>query len=155
MSSKLYEDKDFTDFYLCAGDGKIAVHKNFLVAHSDVFKAMLSGPWKEAEEGKVNMEGVTINVLERLKSYMYKGDVFFDDDEEIQTLLLLARYYLIEDLQKQCIRILAETVKPEKLFSLIEFACQHQIPELPFAMLQMTQDSVVNEAFSIKSSAEF
>ncbi|XP_063366849.1 uncharacterized protein LOC134655328 [Cydia amplana] len=153
MSSKLYEDNDFTD--LCAGEDKIAVHKNFLVAHSDVFKAMLSGPWKEAAEGKVNVEGVTIKVLERLKNYMYNGDVFYTDDEELRTLLLLARYYLIEDLQKQCIRLLAETVKPETLFSHIEFACQHQIPELPFAMLQMTQDSVVNEAFSIRRRAEY
>lgn len=39
---KLYNDVDFTDFNLSAGDGTVAVHRAHLAAHSNVFQAMLT-----------------------------------------------------------------------------------------------------------------
>ncbi|XP_061720949.1 BTB/POZ domain-containing protein 9-like [Cydia pomonella] len=149
---KLYSDTDFTDFALSTTGGSVPIHKVCLAAHSDVFRAMLKGEWKETAEGQVNIQGVTLDTLEQLKKYLYLSSVP-DDVDELCSLLLVARRYIIEDLEKHCIRVIAETVSSEELFSIIEFACENQIPELPFAILQVTEDSVVNEAYKIKKQA--
>ncbi|XP_063366850.1 uncharacterized protein LOC134655329 [Cydia amplana] len=151
MSSKLYTDTEFTDFYLSTGEGeqKVAVHRAFLIAHSDVFKGMLRGKWKETDQGEIKIRGVTVETLQQLKDYMYMGTV---PEVGIRPLLLVARTYMMEDLEKHCIRKLAEKVTPEELFSLIEFACDNQIPELPFALLQLTPDTVVSGATKIKKA---
>ncbi|XP_047996894.1 uncharacterized protein LOC125234613 [Leguminivora glycinivorella] len=150
---KLYLDTDFTDFALSTTDGSLPVHKVCLAAHSDVFNRMLKGEWKETVEGQVNMKGVTLDTLKQLKEYIYLSTVP-DVVDELCSLLLIARRYLIEDLEKHCIKKIAETVSPEGLFSIIEFACEHHIPELPFALLQVTTDSVVNKAYVLQKRTE-
>ncbi|XP_063386221.1 uncharacterized protein LOC134672252 [Cydia fagiglandana] len=142
---------EFTDFYLSTGEGeeRVAVHKAFLIAHSDVFKAMLRGKWKETDHDEIKIQGVTIETLQQLKDYMYMGSV---PEVGLRPLLLVARTYMMEDLEKHCIRKLAEKVTPEELFLLIEFACDNQIPELPFALLQITPDAVVSGAANIKKA---
>ncbi|XP_063368742.1 protein roadkill-like [Cydia amplana] len=147
ISSKLYEDTDFTDFNLSTPDGSVAVHKACLAAHSDVFKRMLSGEWQETEEGQITLEGVTLETLQHLKEYIYMGRL---PNDGLRPLLLLARCYLIEDLQERCINKLAQTARSEDLYSLHKFACENNIPELTFATLQLTRDSVISYANQVK-----
>ncbi|XP_063386224.1 uncharacterized protein LOC134672256 [Cydia fagiglandana] len=141
--SKLYADSDFTDFHLATSDGSVPVHKAYMAAHSDVFKAMLNNEWKETVNGEITMKGVTVKTLQQLKEYMYLGIV---PEDGLRPLLLIARCYLMEDLEKHCIRKLAENVTGENLFSLLEFACDNNIPELSFAMLVMTENVDINKA---------
>ncbi|XP_061721035.1 TD and POZ domain-containing protein 5-like [Cydia pomonella] len=147
--SKLYTDSVFTDFHLVTSEGSVPVHKACLAAHSDVFKAMLTNEWKEAINGEIRMKGATVKTLQQLKEYMYLGTV---PEDGLRPLLLIARCYLIEDLEKHCIRKLAENATGETLFSLLEFACDNNIPELSYAMLVITQEAVVNEAKDIKTA---
>ncbi|XP_063540510.1 uncharacterized protein LOC134749499 [Cydia strobilella] len=149
MSLELYTDTEFTDFYLSTGEDKVAVHKAFLIAHSDVFKAMLRGKWKETDHDEIKIQGATVETLQQLKDYMYMGTV---PEVGLRPLLLVARTYMMEDLEKHCIRKLAEKATSKDLFSLIEFACDNQIPELPFALLQLTPDTVVSEATKLKKA---
>ncbi|XP_063540364.1 uncharacterized protein LOC134749374 [Cydia strobilella] len=146
--SKLYTDSDFTDFRLATSEGSVPVHKAYLAAHSDVFKAMLSNEWKETTTGEITMKGVTIETLQHLKEYMYLGTV---PNDGLRPLLLIARCYLIEDLEQHCIRKLAENVTGKSLFSLLEFACDNNIPELSFALVVMTENIDVNHANKLKN----
>ncbi|XP_047996923.1 uncharacterized protein LOC125234639 [Leguminivora glycinivorella] len=134
---KLYNDVDFTDFHLVSDDGSVAVHRAHLAAHSDVFKAMLSREWKEKTEGKVQIKGVTLQTLLHLKRYMYLGTL---PEEGLQPLLLIASYYLIDDLKATCISSLVHMAKPGDWFSLFEFASENNIPELLCAITLVNPD---------------
>lgn len=142
---KLYNDVDFTDFNLGSDNGSVAVHRAHLAAHSDVFKAMLSREWKETTEGKVQIKGVTLQTLQHLKQYMYLGTL---PEEGLLPLLLIASYYLIEDLKAECISTLAQTAKPGDWFGLFEFATENNIPELLCAI------TLVNPEISLEGNIQ-
>ncbi|XP_063386250.1 uncharacterized protein LOC134672283 [Cydia fagiglandana] len=124
---KIYDDVDFTDFNLSAADGSVAVHRTYLAAHSDVFRAMLKKEWKEATEGCVQIEGVTRQTLQHLKDYMYLRTL---PDEGLEPLLLLASYYLMDDLKEQCASKLALNCTSKNWSRLLEFAAVNKISEL-------------------------
>lgn len=72
----------------------------------------------------------------------------------LRPLLTLASLYSINDLVKECIVKLAETVQPEELYSLHEFAIANNIPELTWSISQLTPDRVINEGHEIKKNNE-
>lgn len=143
---KLYKDEDFTDFNLSCAEGSVAIHKSHMAAHSDVFKTMLSQEWKETKEGLIQIPGVTLQTVQNLKKYMYLG-VLPDDD--LQSLLLIASCYLMEDLKAECVLKLSQTVKPEDLYNLFKFAVVNELPELTFAIMKGTPEKVVEDAENI------
>ncbi|XP_063540335.1 uncharacterized protein LOC134749346 [Cydia strobilella] len=124
---KIYDDVDFTDFNLSAADGSVAVHRTYLAAHSDVFRAMLRKEWKEATEGCVQIEGVTRQTLQHLKDYMYLRTL---PNEGLEPLLLLGSYYLMDDLKEQCVSKLALNCTSKEWSRLLEFAAVNKISEL-------------------------
>ncbi|XP_063386241.1 uncharacterized protein LOC134672273 [Cydia fagiglandana] len=130
---KLYNDVDFTDFILSAGDGSVAVHRAHLAAHSDVFQAMLTKEWKETTEGRIQIEGVSLKTLQHFKEFIYLHTL--PDGDGLKSLLLLASYYLIDDLKAECISKLALNCKSEDWKGLLEFATKNQIFELVSAMM--------------------
>lgn len=144
---KLYEDNDYTDFTLNTADGKVAVHKACLAAHSPVFRAMFTGTWKEAKENNVKIKNYTLQTIQNLKDFLYLGTL---PNIGLRPLLTLASLYSINDLVKECIVKLAETVQPEELYSLHEFAIANNIPELTWSISQLTPDRVINEGHEIK-----
>lgn len=148
---KLYEDKEWTDFTLSTADGKVAVHKACLAAHSPVFRAMFTGTWKEAKENNVEIKNYTLQTIQDLKDFLYLGTL---PNIGLRPLLTLASLYSINDLVKECIVKLAETVQPEELYSLHEFAIANNIPELTWSISQLTPDRVINEGHEIKKNNE-
>lgn len=148
---KLYEDNDFTDFTLSTADGKVAVHKACLAAHSPVFRAMFTGTWKEAKENNIEIKNYTLQTIQHLKDFLYLGTL---PNIGLRPLLTLASLYSINDLVKECIVKLAETVQPEELYSLHEFAIANNIPELTWSISQLTPDRVINEGHEIKKNNE-
>ncbi|XP_061726114.1 uncharacterized protein LOC133531748 [Cydia pomonella] len=149
VTTSLHEDKLFTDFQLRAADGSVAVHKALLAANSPVFKTLLSGQWKETTEGCLQVKGVTLCTLNQLKDYMYLGVM---PDSDVSSLLLLANYYLIDTLKKECIIKIAQSVTSENLYKLLEFSTRNQIPELTYAILEAVPKYMVKLAQKIKVS---
>ncbi|XP_063540456.1 uncharacterized protein LOC134749455 [Cydia strobilella] len=125
--TNFYNDIDFTDFNLSALDGSVAVHRAYLAAHSDVFRAMLRKEWKEATEGCVQIEGVTRQTLQHLKDYMYLRTL---PDKGLEPLLLLASYYLMDDLKEQCVSKLALNCTSKEWSRLLEFAAVNKVSDL-------------------------
>ncbi|XP_047997063.1 uncharacterized protein LOC125234730 [Leguminivora glycinivorella] len=140
--TKIYNDVDFTDFNLSAVDGSVAIHRTFLAAHSDVFRAMLRNEWKEANEGCVQIEGVTRQTLQHLKDYMYLRTL---PDEGLEPLLLLASYYLMDDLKEQCVSKLALNCTLKDWSRLLEFAAVNKISELISGLMLTTQPTAVQK----------
>ncbi|XP_047996919.1 uncharacterized protein LOC125234633 isoform X2 [Leguminivora glycinivorella] len=130
---RLYNDVYFTDFNLSAGDGSVAVHRAHLAAHSDVFQAMLTKDWKETNEGRIQIEGVSLKTLQHYKEFIYLHTL--PDGDGLKSLLLLASYYLMDELKAECISKLALSCKSENWRELLEFATKNQLFELASAIM--------------------
>ncbi|XP_061725488.1 uncharacterized protein LOC133531345 [Cydia pomonella] len=141
---ELYEETEFTDFKLQAEDGIVSVHKSVLFVHSEMFRAMLKGQWKETGQGSIDMVGVTVQILQCLKAYMYLGTIPCAESE-LKPLLLLAQRCLMDKLAAGCIEKLIATVKPETLDALVDFAFQNNIPELIKGLILRTPDNVLSK----------
>ncbi|XP_063540237.1 BTB and MATH domain-containing protein 42-like [Cydia strobilella] len=146
INMQLYEDEEFTDFKLSTDVGSLPVHKAHLVANSDVFKMMLSREWKETSEGRVQIEGVSLQTLKHLKQYMYLRTL---PDEGLLPLLLIARYYLIDNLKAECLMKISQTVTSENLYEILEYSFVHKIPELMFNVLETMPKYIVKDAHEI------
>ncbi|XP_047986932.1 uncharacterized protein LOC125226843 isoform X2 [Leguminivora glycinivorella] len=146
--AKLYDDTILTDFQLSTAEGSVAVHKVCLAAHSDIFKTMFNGPWKDVSNGPVG-SAVTLSSLQHFKEYVYLGKLP-DEKENLQHLLLLSLLYSMEALKSERISKLIELVNSENLYSLFEFACKNNIPDLTFAMLLQVPDEVVHETYELR-----
>ncbi|XP_063366992.1 protein roadkill-like [Cydia amplana] len=129
----IYLDEDFTDFQLSTAKGSVPLHRAILAAHSDVFRRMLSGEWKETNAGCIEIEGVTLETLQNLKRYMYLGTM---PEDGLCPLLLIATCYFIDDLKAECIIKLAHSFTSENLYDLLEFSYVNNMPELTFAILR-------------------
>ncbi|XP_063386225.1 kelch-like protein 24 [Cydia fagiglandana] len=141
---KLCDDTEFTDFQLTTTDGSLAIHKAILAAHSDVFKAMLCREWKETNEGRIQMSGVSLQTLQHLKDYMYMGTL--PADELLLPLLSIASCYMITELRNECISKLTQIIKPENLYDFLEYSIENKIPELTFAIMRATSEGVLQNA---------
>ncbi|XP_063540220.1 protein roadkill-like [Cydia strobilella] len=129
----IYLDEDFTDFQLSTAEGSVSVHRAILAAHSDVFRRMISGEWKETNAGRIKIEGVTLKTLQNLKRYMYLGTM---PEDGLCPLLLIATCYFIEDLKAECTIKLSHSLTSENLYDLLEFSYVNNMPELTFAILR-------------------
>lgn len=129
----IYLDEDFTDFQLSTAEGSVSMHRAILAAHSDVFRRMLSGEWKETNAGCIEIQGVTLETLQSLKRYMYLGTM---PEEGLCPLLLIATFYFIDDLKAECTIKLANSITSENLYDLLEFSYVNNMPELTFAILR-------------------
>ncbi|XP_063624662.1 RCC1 and BTB domain-containing protein 1-like [Cydia splendana] len=145
----LYDDTDIIDFNLSLEDNKVPVHKACLAAHSNKFKNMFTSVWKDINEGCVEIKGATHQTLQYIKDYMYLGRL---PDVDVRPMLLFAIQYSMSNLKADCITKLVETVEFYSLYSLLEFACENNIPELTFALMLHTSAEMVHNAYEMKKN---
>lgn len=80
-----------SDITLTFGNQELKVHKFLLSLHSPVFEAMFShAETKESIEKKVAIEDVTANAMKSLLTYIYTGEVEFEDKEQTLELFIAA-----------------------------------------------------------------
>merc|ERR1712096_46349 len=73
VNLKISEDKSFTDFCVICNGKSFPCHKVFLVARSSVFKRMIEGNMKEAQEGTVEFENCSETIAEHFVKFFYTG----------------------------------------------------------------------------------
>ncbi|XP_063541133.1 uncharacterized protein LOC134750007 [Cydia strobilella] len=146
-SKELYEDTESTDFQLHTKDGTVAVHKAVLFLHSEMFKLMLTKDWKESNEGRISMDGITVQTLRHLKDYMYLGIL---SEEGLEPLLQVAAHYFMDKLRADCSAKLAESVNSENINRLIALGCEFNIPELVRGLIFRIPDNIVNDMNYLK-----
>ena len=61
-------------FTIGKDEKKMTVHLDLLLKHSDYFRSMMSGTWKEAQTHKVRWEDVDEATFEHLAAFLYIGD---------------------------------------------------------------------------------
>ena len=93
------------------GDTQIPAHKCVLVACSNFFKTLYTGPSKK-EDGVVDLSEVTKsdNSVEAVVDFMYSGLIEIDGDN-VEAVLKLSSYLEIAPLQELCVEFITTNLK--------------------------------------------
>ena len=97
-----------SDIVLIVEDKELHVHKWILVTHSPVFKAMLEGHFKEANQDKITLKEKDIKKMVQFLKMLYPSSMFGEaraplNDESRLAIMTLAEEYQCVNLIKLCI----------------------------------------------------
>ncbi|CAG9135162.1 unnamed protein product [Plutella xylostella] len=126
-SSALYDDNDLIDFSLKGIDGSVDVHRHIMAASSPVLKAMLTGPWREAKQGILDLKDVHISTIQHLKDYIYLNKV---PETGLDELIKLAHFLSMTTLVKICVFHILTGLTLENFMYWNHFAAVNNISEL-------------------------
>ncbi|KAH7174776.1 BTB/POZ protein [Fusarium flagelliforme] len=131
----LYNNEDFSDLTVKCQDTQIKVHKVILACHSDHFKKMFTGEWKERTEKVIEIKDFEPLVVEAMLRFMYsfnyvgsqqKDSLFHAKVGEI------ADYYMVDTLKNMAAENFRSTAgwiaSREELVALIEY--MYKSPDL-------------------------
>jgi len=143
---KLYADVTI----ICQGQ-EIPANRVLLATRSEVFRAMLSNPMKEAASGKIVITDVDPGVFEQMLAYIYTG--FAPNVETIaEELLIAANKYALEELKTECVRVLESTLSVDNVLDMLVVGDQHEavkLKEAAFAFLVNRLDVFMDKNFKI------
>lgn len=139
-SSALYDDKDLIDFSLKGIDGSVDVHRHIMAASSPVLKAMLTGPWREAKQGILDLKDVHISTIQYLKDYIYLNKV---PETGLDELIKLAKYLSMTTLVKICVFHILTGLTMDNFWNWNHFAEANNISELKPWLLDSVKRSDV------------
>ncbi|XP_055324774.1 kelch-like protein 40 [Sitodiplosis mosellana] len=98
-----FESGDFSDFVLRFKDKEFKVNRIVLAAHSDYFKSMFIGDWKENKEKMMTIDEhahVTSDACEKVIKYMYDGRM--ETSKLDICVCAVANMWQMGDLKKEC-----------------------------------------------------
>ena len=115
-------------------DGKeFHVHRTILAMHSDVFKAMFNGDFKDATKDRIELKDDNYEAMLLFLKLLYPSNLFDDDDakvdiddENIFDILVLADKYVAINIIKQCMKE-TERLQPENAMRLLPYAVRHKL----------------------------
>ena len=124
-----------SDVVLVVEDEQFHVHRYILSLQSPVFKAMLNGNFKDAQQDKIELKDDKYEAMIQFLKLLYPPTMFDDDkgkvdidDGNILGILQLADKYGTMNLIKQCIKK-AGFLKPENAMRLLPYAARHDLPQ--------------------------
>ena len=132
------EDK-LIDVILCVGNDKVHCHKLVLSLTSKFFERMFATDMKESRSKEIILEGIDIETLKSLLTFMYNDTISSD---KIDTKLLIAAdMYEVMRLRAICIDRLSRFICLKNVLEVFSVAYDHCIEELCHdAVAFMTQN---------------
>jgi len=117
-SSKIFEEKSFTDFEIVSDGKSYPCHKVFLSAASAVFKGMIESGMKESLNSSLVLESFPEDVINSFLRFIYTGDI----DEKVLcencvTFFELGEKYDMEDLKVVAEQAMISSLNPENMIS--------------------------------------
>lgn len=114
-------------------DGKeFYAHKEALTAHSEVFKSMFQGDYREKDATSIPIPNIRWPVFKAMIVYMYEGSVEVTTDIA-QELLEVADQYMVDNLKKLCEDAISEQLSAENVSAAFELAEAFDAPALATA----------------------
>ena len=113
---------------------------------SEVFRAMLRHPMKEAATAAVKVEGIEYDVFRLLVTYLYTGEVHVPA-HLASSLLVAAERYMVYPLQIDCAHVLVQSFGADQLWELLSVASSLHLPPPPdFPMEHARPADVLRDA---------
>ncbi|KAK2777816.1 hypothetical protein FQN52_000823 [Onygenales sp. PD_12] len=94
---KCLKTSQFTDLVIKTREKEHKVHKIIICGQSTVFSRMLSGDWKEAKEGVVNLMDDHPTAVEAMINFMYTFKYHNKNEEEWESTLFHFRVYEVAE----------------------------------------------------------
>jgi len=121
ISSKMYEDKFFTDFEIISDGKSYPCHKVVLSVVSPVFRKMMESEMKEALESTLVLESHPEEVINSFLRFIYTGEM----DEKVMiehcvTFLELGEKYDMEGLKVEAEQAMISSLNPENMISFLK-----------------------------------
>ncbi|XP_059171528.1 uncharacterized protein LOC131952731 [Physella acuta] len=77
-TDKLLQEKSLLDFTVRVGDVELPCHRVILAASSHFFRALLMTDMKEAKEGCVTINGISLDIFQLILKSMYTGKIILN-----------------------------------------------------------------------------
>jgi len=117
-TSKIFEEKSFTDFEIISDGKSYPCHKVFLSAASTVFKGMIESGMKESLNSTLVLESFPEDVINSFLRFIYTGDM--DKKvicEHCVIFFELGEKYDMEDLKVVAEQAMISSLNPENMVS--------------------------------------
>jgi speckle-type POZ protein len=98
FATPMLDDCGLSDLVIVCQGNEFPVHKIMLAGRSEVFKRMLTGDYKEAREGRIELKGVEPHVVKQMIKFIYHDEVA--EDAVSWQLFELAEMYDLTRLQQ-------------------------------------------------------
>lgn len=122
---------ELSDVVIAIGNEEIPAHKIVLGAQSPVFLAMFTTNMKEQRTNRVAIKGIDIDIMKKVLSYMYTGEIAIEQDANIVLqMLAVAELYQIEKLKKMCQIQLSNNLTVNNVLNVLDEANLHNAQEL-------------------------
>uniref|UniRef100_A0A4W6CM58 Kelch-like family member 38a n=1 Tax=Lates calcarifer TaxID=8187 RepID=A0A4W6CM58_LATCA len=117
----LRQERILTDVLLCTEHQEIPCHRNVLVSSSPYFRAMFCSNFLESSQARVNLKGISSNVLAGIVDYVYTGCVTITMDI-VLPLMQAASMLHYGGLFEACSLFLQDQLSPENCLSMIRLS---------------------------------
>lgn len=117
----LRQDGILTDVLLCSENTEIPCHRNILVSSSPYFRAMFCNNFREREQTRVDLKGVTSTILSYIIDYVYTGLISISIDI-VLPLMEAASMLQYGRLFEACSTFLQGQLSPDNCLSMIRLS---------------------------------
>ena len=121
------EGAQLCDVQLLSGGRSFPAHRNVLAAASPVFAAMLTDKdkYREGREGKITVDDLAPETLDKFLRFLYTGDCDTDDAEEVGLLLTAGDKYDVRALVAKCKEVLWKLLEDKALPEILALSEQN------------------------------
>ncbi|CAI6349429.1 unnamed protein product [Macrosiphum euphorbiae] len=119
----------FCDVTFVVGEKKMAAHKVILASHSNYFDKMFTGNFKDTNWLELKNVEITPDSLELLLDFLYTSQLTINDSN-VQDLLIASNFLLLNDVKKECLNYIEQTIDIENYMTIKCIADKNKIREL-------------------------
>lgn len=146
----LRKDRIFTDVVLCSEEKEIPCHRNVLVSSSPYFYAMFCSNFLETQKSRIDLEGVSHEILAMIVEYAYTGSMSIGM-ELVFPLMQAASMLQYGRLFEACSTFLQDQLSPDNCLSMIRLSeilhCTSLQEKARELAIKSFSDVVVSEDF--------
>ncbi|XP_001511776.2 kelch-like protein 38 isoform X1 [Ornithorhynchus anatinus] len=117
----LRQKQILTDVTVCSGDREVPCHRNVLASSSPYFRAMFCDDFRESVQPRVDLKGISADVLGQIIQYVYTGQVLITDDN-VLCLMEAASMMQYLRLLEACSSFLQTRLAPSNCLSMVRLA---------------------------------
>ena len=144
---ELFLSEDTSDVDIVSGDRTFHCHELILAARSPVFRAMFQVDMAERRSKRVEIQGLSSEVVANMLTFIYTGQVELEDKTDlIGELMGAADQYQLETLKRECEQRLCSSLVEDNCISNLVLADLHRaetLRELALDKLSVNMDTII------------
>ncbi|KAF4090532.1 hypothetical protein AMELA_G00053790, partial [Ameiurus melas] len=121
-------EEELCDVILRVDEVDFKVHKIILCANSPYFRSLFMR-WSSSDQTVYTMTDVSPDIMELIIHYNYTQEILVTTDN-VQAVLVMANYLLMQDLVRDCCEFLKANLSPKNCLGIWQYADTYSCSEL-------------------------